>query len=194
MNNKGTIKLETKNLILRKGTIEDAKMIYENYGIDPLVSKYVVWNRHESIDDALNLMRKWEESYQDKNSYKWLVAEKETDEVIGSISAVKVDIKNKTIELGYCFGSKWWNKGYATETLKRVIKFFFEEENVETICARHLTDNKASGKVMLKSGMIFEGILRNRMIDKVTGKPMGLASYSIIKDDYFKDNGKQGYE
>lgn len=100
MNNKGTIKLETKNLILRKGTIEDAKMIYENYGIDPLVSKYVVWNRHESIDDALNLMRKWEESYQDKNSYKWLVAEKETNEVIGSISAVKVDIKNKTIELG----------------------------------------------------------------------------------------------
>lgn len=194
MNNKGTIKLETKNLILRKGTLEDARMIYENYGIDPLVSKYVVWNRHESIDDALNLMRKWEESYQDKNSYKWLVAEKETDEVIGSISAVKVDIKNKTIELGYCFGSKWWNKGYATETLKRVIKFFFEEENVETICARHLTDNKASGKVMLKSGMIFEGILRNRMIDKVTGKPMGLASYSIIKDDYFKDKGKQGYE
>ena len=107
-------------------------------------------------------------------------------EVIGSITAVKVDEVNKTVALGYCFGSKWWNKGYATETLKRVIKFFFEEVCVETIYANHLVDNIASGKVMQKAGMTFEGTLRNRMIDKITNKPMGLDTYSIIKEDYFK--------
>ena len=50
MNNIGT--LETERLILRKGTISDSKSIYENYGKDPLVSKYVVWNIHDSIDDT----------------------------------------------------------------------------------------------------------------------------------------------
>lgn len=106
--------------------------------------------------------------------------------IIGSITAVKVDCINKTIALGYCFGSNWWNKGYATECLKRVIKFFFEQVKVETIYANHLVANVASGKVMKKAGMIYEGTLRNRMIDKNTKKPMGLDTYSITKEDYFK--------
>ena len=186
MKNKGTVELETERLLLRKGSIKDSENIYNNYGKDPLVSKYVVWNMHKSVADAAALMEKWEESYDKLTSYKWLVIEKESNEVIGSITAVKVDELNKTVALGYCFGSKWWNNGYATETLKRVIKFFFEDICVETIYANHLTDNKASGKVMQKAGMIFEGTLRNRMTDKITNKPMGLDTYSIIKEDYFK--------
>ena len=186
MKNLGTLNLETERLILRKGTLNDAKQIYENYGRDPLVSKYVVWNTHKSIEDAIDLMKKWEESYEKLTSYKWVVIEKETNTIIGSITAVKVDEINNTIALGYCYGSNWWNKGYATETLKRVIKFFFEEVKVETIYANHLTSNIASGKVMKNAGMTFEGTLRNRMIDKVSNKPMGLESYSIIKEDYFK--------
>lgn len=185
MNNVGTINMETQRLILRKGTVADSESIYENYGKDPLVSKYVVWNKHKSVDDAINLMEKWELSYENNDSYKWLVVEKESNCVIGSITAVKVDNRNKTIELGYCFGSKWWNKGFATEVLKRVIKFFFEDVKVETIYANHLASNPASGRVMQKAGMKYEGTLRNRMIDKNTNTPTNLETYSIIKDDYF---------
>lgn len=76
MNNVGTIDLETERLLLRKGTINDAAEVYENYGKDPLVSKYVVWNKHNDINDAICLMKKWEESYSELTSYKWLVIEK----------------------------------------------------------------------------------------------------------------------
>lgn len=183
---KGTIKLETERLLLRKGTLNDARQIYENYGSDPLVSRYVVWDMHTSIKDAEDLMKKWEESYQSKSSYKWVVVEKSENIIIGSITAVKIDEINKTVAIGYSYGSKWWNKGYATEALKRVIKFFFEEVGVETIYANHLSKNIASGRVMEKAGMIFEGTLRNRMIDKVTKKPTSLENYSIIREDYKK--------
>lgn len=186
MNNLGTKKLESQRLLLRKGTIDDANQIFNNYGKDSIVSKYVVWNRHESVKDAEKLMRKWRESYENKDSYKWLVVEKETDKVIGSLTAVRVNNDNKTIEVGFCFGSKWWNKGFATECLKRVIKFFFEEVGVETVYANHLSDNLASGRVMQKAGMKHDGTLRNRMIDKNTNTPMNLEAYSIIKKDYFK--------
>lgn len=186
MTNKGTIKLETERLILRKGNVSDSAQIYENYGKDPLVSKYVVWNKHKSVDDARKMMEKWKESYESSMSYKWLVIEKKSNEVIGSITAVKVDDINNVVELGYCYGSKWWNMGYATEALKKVIKFFFEKIGVETIYANHLSANKASGRVMQKAGMIYEGTLRNRMIDKITNKPMGLDAYSITREDYFK--------
>lgn len=185
MNNVGTVNLETERLLLRKGTLNDAKAVYDNYGKDPMVSKYVLWNRHTSINDAINLMKKWEESYSDLSSYKWLVVEKESQKVIGSITAVKIDNVNKTVALGYCFGSEWWNKGYATECLKIVVKFFFEKVKIETIYANHLIDNVASGKVMKKVGMIYEGTLRNRIIDKNSGQPMSLDTYSITKEDYF---------
>lgn len=186
MQNKGSIKLETERLILRKGTLNDALKVYENYGKDPLVSKYVTWDKHKSVRDAEDFMKSWEESYGKLNSYKWLVIEKKSNEVIGSISAVRVDDLNGTVEIGYCYGSKWWDKGYGTEALKRVIKFFFEEVKVETVYAEHLSANVASGKVMKKAGMTWEGTLKNRIIDKVTNKPMGLESYSLIREDYFK--------
>lgn len=184
MKSKGTIKLETDRLILRKGKMNDAKQIFENYGKDPLVSRYVVWDRHTNVKDAENLMKKWEESYKNDNSYKWVVIEKNTNMLIGSITAVKVDEINKTVALGYCYGSKWWNNGYATEALKMVIKFFFEKVGVETIYANHLFQNVASGRVMEKAGMKFEGVSRNRMIDKITKKPISLKNYSIIREEY----------
>lgn len=187
MKNKGTITLESERLLLRKFKLEDADEVYKNYGSDPEVSKYVVWNQHKSIDDSLNFIKKCIDTYEDLNSYKWLVIEKNSNTIIGSISAVKVDEKNKVVAIGYCYGSKWWNKGYGTETLKRVIKFFFEEIGVETIYAEYLSANIASGKVMAKAGMKYEGVLRNRVIDKNTNKPMNLESYSIIRDEYFNN-------
>jgi len=186
MKNIGAKQLETERLILRRGTIEDAEEIYNNIGKDSLVSKYVLWNQYTSVDDGISFMKRWEESYENDNSYKWLIVLKKSNEIIGTITAVKADEKNKTVEIGYSLGSKWWNNGYTTEATKAVIKFFFETVGVETVYAGHLEVNMASGKVLLKSGMKKEGIMRNRIIDKATGKPMNLITYSIIKEEFFK--------
>ncbi len=187
MENIGTKRLETARLILRKGSLKDAEEIFNNYCTDSLVTKYVTWNVHKSIDDSLNYLKHWEESYKKDHSYKWLIEDKEISQVVGAIAAINVDVKNKTIEIGYCLGSNWWNKGYMTEAFKEVIKFLFEEVGVETIYAEHLAANSSSGKVMLKSGMKYEGSLRNRLIDKNTNKPTDLESYSIIREDYFNN-------
>lgn len=55
------------------------------------------------------------------------------------------------LRYGYCYGSKWWDKGYGTEALKRVIKFFFEEVKVETVYAEHYLQMLQCGKVMKKA-------------------------------------------
>lgn len=187
MENIGTKKLETERLILRKGSVNDAEEIFNNYCTDPLVTKYVTWDVHKSIDDSIKYLKHFEESYSKEHSYNWLIEDKGINQVVGAIAAIHVDVKNGTIEIGYCLGSKWWNKGYMTEVLKEVIQFLFEEVGVETIYAEHWADNPSSGKVMLKSGMKYEGSLRNRLIDKNTNKPTNLESYSIIKEDYFNN-------
>ena len=52
--------------------------------------------------------------------------------------------------------------------------------------AKHYENNLASGKVMLKSGMIYEATLRSRIIDKVTKERVGEVYYSITKDEYLR--------
>ena len=49
--------------------------------------------------------------------------------------------------------------------------------------AKHNSENVASGKVLLKAGMTKEATLRDRRINKVTGKRGNLVVYSIIKTE-----------
>ena len=70
----------------------------------------------------------------------------------------------------------------ATEILKAVINYL-KNEGFKTIYAEHLEINPALGKAMVKAGMTFEWVLRNRIIDKYTGKYDDLLSYSIVIDN-----------
>lgn len=177
--NQGTKYINTKRCKLRKFKIEDAQSFYNNVGSDEEVTKYVVWNKHSDINVTKRAILKWIENYQNDYVYYWAIELKESNEIIGSISCVNVDLKNKTCELGYVISSKFWNKGYATEIVDSVIKYLTIDEGYYTVYAQHLSLNPASGRVLEKCGMKYEGRLKNRMIDKNTGKYDDLLSYSI---------------
>ena len=89
-------------------------------------------------------------------------------------------------EIGYCYGENYWGKGYATEALKAVIKYLFEECEASVVYAEFMHNNPASGEVMKKSGMKYEGRLLKRIIDK-DGITNDLLSYSITSEEYFKN-------
>lgn len=179
LKNKKTQTINTERLVLRKFKIDDAQNFYDNVGNDEIIDKYVIWNRHKNVEETKELINKWMEDYKNDYIYRWVVEIKDTKEIIGSISCFKVDINNLTCEVGYAYGSKFWNQGYATESLIAVLKYL-KEEGFKTVYADHLKLNPASGKVMEKSGMEYEGTLRKRIIDKTTGKYDDLVYYSIF--------------
>ena len=181
LKNRGTELIETERLILRRFVPEDAKNFYDNVGSDFEVAKYVIWDVHKNIDVTKKLLEKWIASYDDPNKYKWAIELKENKEVVGSIDCVNLSVKYATCEVGYVLSSKYWNKGYMTETLKAVIGYLFEE-GFKTIYAEYMSLNPASGRVMEKAGMKYEGTLKRRIIDKVSGKYDDLLSYSIFNE------------
>ena len=185
MNLIGTKNLETDRLILRKVKKEDATYAYNNWCSSDKVSKYVIWDKHENMDVTKELYEMWESDYENLDTFRWIVELKDTHELIGTIDVCgKKYFKYDVCEIGYCYGEKFWNKGYGTEILKRVIKYLFEEVGFEVIYANHMSNNPASGKVMEKAGMKKEGIFRGRTIDK-DGIRNDLISYSINKEEYF---------
>ena len=186
MEHLGTKKLETKRLILRKFTLNDAQNMFNNWANDDEVTKYLVWPSHQNINVSINVLKEWIQKYeQDDLYYNWAIELKEINEVIGSIGSVNQSEDLKMVHIGYCIGKKWWNKGIVSEALNELIKFFFEEVGVNRIESRHDPNNQNSGKVMLKCGMNYEGHMKKA--DRNNQGIVDTIYYGIIADDYFRN-------
>ena len=149
----------------------DAPFIYKNWASDPLVCRYLTWDIHESIEATEKYVESKLDRYE-KGDYcfDWVVELKSTHEPIGDIEAVNVSKKDNLVEMGDCYGSSYWNKGYATEALKAFIDYMFSEVEVDKVIACHISTNPASGRVMEKAGMHLDASLKGYFIDKNTGK------------------------
>lgn len=180
---KGTNTIETERLILRKFKIEDAEGMYKNWATDKEVTKFLKWKIHENIEFTKKLMNNWIDAYENESTYNWVIEIKDEKQIVGNISAVKVNKSNLSCEIGYCISSKYWNKGITTEAMRAVIDYLFKEVGFNRIKALYDTNNPASGKVMAKSKMIYEGTFRQAGVrgDK---EFYDLAQYAILRDDY----------
>ena len=171
--------LETERLILRKFTIEDAQGMYNNWASNEKVIRFSTWVLHKDVNETKEVIKNWIKSYAE-GSYNWVVELKDTHEVIGRIW--EENNKHKTITLGYCYGSKYWNKGYGTEALRRIIEYLLNEQDFYLVTACHWSSNPASGKVMQKAGMKYDGTLRERRINQ-DGTRADMIYYSITKNE-----------
>ncbi len=187
MNLIGTKTIETDRLILRRLTVNDSQEAFDHWCSNPNVSRYTLWDVHKNSSVTKNLYSVWEKEYDLNDTFRWIVELKSTHELIGTIDvASKTFIKFGAVELGYCYGEDYWHKGYATEALKRVIRFLFDEVELDVLYADYMEKNPNSGKVMKKAGMTYEGFERGRVIDH-DGIRNDIHSYSITKEEYLKN-------
>ena len=182
MTHKGTCTLETKQLLLRRFTGNDAEAMFRNWANDPEVTKYLTWSPHGDIVETRRILKNWTESYEKSDFYCWAIVPKFPGEPIGSISVVHRDDKVNSVHIGYCIGKAWWHHGYTSEALSELIRFFFEEVGVNRIDSRHDIRNPHSGNVMKKAGMHYEGTMRKA--DRNNQGICDIATYAILADDY----------
>jgi len=80
--------------------------------------------------------------------------------LIGCIGLQLVARAHGRVSLGYWIAHEEWNRGYATEAARPVVAWAFAE-GWHRVEATHLTRNPASGRVMQKLGMRYEGRMRD---------------------------------
>lgn len=184
LTHKGTNTIETERLILRRFEIKDAEGMYKNWATDKEVSKFLSWKPHENVEFTRILLKDWTDAYSNDNVYNWVIEVKGESIIIGSIGAFKVNELNFSCEVGYCISSKYWNKGITTEAMRAVIDYLFKEVGFNRIVALYDTNNPASGKVMAKSNMKYEGTFRQAGVrgDK---EFYDLVQYAILREEYF---------
>jgi [ribosomal protein S5]-alanine N-acetyltransferase len=173
--------LETERLILRRLKTSDAQDMFE-FAMHRDVSKYVSWEPHESIERAEKFIKSTIEHYDNDESGELGMELKENGKLIGSMGFVKFNPQDLCGEIGYTLSRDYWGKGIMTEAVKCIIRFAFEEMKINRIEAVHFSENEASGRVMQKAGMSFEGLLRQRRFAK--GRYWDLKYYAILKSDW----------
>lgn len=178
MKDLGTKTIETERLILRRFTPSDAPGMFHGWASDANVTKHLSWNPHQNIEETQTLIDHWIQRYDDY-CYNWVVERKDTHELIGNISAISVSRRHHNCEIGYCYGSKYWNRGYATEALKAVINYMLDDCEMHVVEAKHHSTNPASGRVMEKAGMTKDAVLKERRYHAETDSYCDLVCYSI---------------
>lgn len=186
LNHKGTDVINTDRLILRKFKLDDAKDMYKNWSSDSEVTKFLSWCCHPDVDFTKALITIWVSEYLHEEKYHWAIELKECGEVIGDIAIFNLKEKHESCEVGYCLSKNYWNKGIMGEALSSVIDYLFRNIGFNRIVAMHNADNVASGKVMIKNNMKYEGTLREANKLKDSNRFYDLNIYSILKSEYIK--------
>lgn len=109
----GTQELETERLVLRRLSIDDSEMMYNNWASDRQVTQYLRWNAHRSWGETAETLNEWEKHYDDPAFYQWGITDKHTGVLFGTISlfpapALKMGWHLNTERLGDA-----WEVGYA---------------------------------------------------------------------------------
>lgn len=174
---KGVPTLETDRLILKAISNDDFEHI-SNHMNNKEVRKFFdkFWpTDNEGIEKFVNGAIQRNEKDQ---CAEWVIFLKLGKRFAGRIWFGGLLAWCNAVNVGYSLDHEYWGCGIASEALNRVIQFGFDEMSLRRIEAWHDSSNLASGKVMLKCGLISEGVLRER------GQNGNAEMYSILQSDY----------
>ncbi|OPA77409.1 GNAT family N-acetyltransferase [Paenibacillus selenitireducens] len=120
---------------------------------DELVRKFLGGTVMDDSIFRANFFDKFMQSNPD--SMNWAIRNKQNDEFIGMIHLDRHH-DGVHIEVSYQLLPVWWGKGYATEVLRRVITYAFEELKLSKVIAETQTANLASCRLLESVGMTLE--------------------------------------
>jgi len=173
--------LESENLIFREVNSQDVEDIFKIYS-DPEVAKYDWYYPITTKDEALFIINRYKREFENKEEITWGVARKDDKKILGYCCLGSFNDASRRSEIGYGFNRDEWNKGYATEAIKVLVKFGFDIMDFNRIEATVTLGNDASVRALNKANFLQEGIVRERSIMK--GKFEDDVILAIIKRDY----------
>ena len=173
--------LETRRLVLRQLRATDVDDIFE-YASDPEVSRYTLWDTHKTLDETRVFLSYIIEQHRRGEGMVWAVTQRGTGKMIGTCGFGSFKHPRSRAELGFALSRRFWNQGLTTEAVAAVLGFIFGELKLNRVEARCDVENLASARVLEKSGMKYEGILRQHA--GVQGKFRDLKLYSVLREEW----------
>ena len=164
---------KTERLIIKKISIDDVDMILK---IDRQeeTQKYLGGIKSKSRDERVAFIGKKLDKF-DKGLVGQLTVCLDDNTPIGLIG-ININEDDNTGEVSYIFDYDYCNKGYCTETCKKILDICFNKLNLNSIIVDTVDGNASSKRVLEKLGFTYQ--------DSFVKDSTTFHLYKIEKDEY----------
>lgn len=148
--------VRTPRLVLRRPRADDLEATFA-YASDPTITTYMGWPRHVLREETEAFLAHADTEWKQLGSGTYLICEPATGLVLGS-TGLHLATSYRAVT-GYILHRTAWGKGFATEACTAMVAIAraLGLARIEADC--HV-DHRASARVLEKSGLVHEGILR----------------------------------
>ncbi|MDY6781550.1 MAG: GNAT family N-acetyltransferase [Cyanobacteriota bacterium] len=154
--------LGSQRLILRPFSLADAPDVQRLAGDRDLAAMTGLIPHPYEDGMAEAWIRSHSDSFERGKGLNYAVVLRDRQWLCGAIG-FGINIANINAELGYWIGKPFWGQGYCTEAAQILLRYGFTSLKLHRIHASHFVKNPASGRVMQKIGMTYEGCLRQHV-------------------------------
>ncbi|MCS6291971.1 MAG: GNAT family N-acetyltransferase [Nitrospira sp.] len=174
--------LKTARLLLRPFQLSDAPDIQRLAGAKEIAAGTFLPHPYDS-GMAEQWIAEQERAYEGGTAVSFAITLADNATFIGSIGLDIVQI-HRHARLGYWLGIPYWNQGYGTEAVRAVLRYGFMQLNLHRIYSPHFQGNAASGRVLQKVGMTYEGRMREHYVR--FGRFVDLELYGMLKREFME--------
>jgi [ribosomal protein S5]-alanine N-acetyltransferase len=159
---KNIASMETDRLHLRRARPGDEISLFEEYCGNDASSKFLQRGIHASVDQTRRMLEKWCNNKWDDDSpeFAWVISHRKVDLAIGMLL---VAFQERTCEIHFGIGHRFWKRGLMTEAMKSVIYFLESIKCFDKIVAFCDVENFGAQGVLAKLGFKQDGLMKNRI-------------------------------
>ncbi len=172
-----------KNIRLRALEPSDAESFY-TWDMDSDMGRYLdrVWQ-----PVSLELQKRWTErdSAKQPGDEFFFVIENQAGEMVGSLSTHHCDPRSGVFSYGIAVKADFKRRGYASEAIRMVLRYFFEELRYQKVNVEIHSDNNASAKLHEALGFTLEGRLRRSIYSG--GQFLDSLLYGMTAEEFRKN-------
>jgi ribosomal-protein-alanine N-acetyltransferase len=173
--------LTTERLVLRELVLSDAPDVLVFRG-DPEVQKYndpVLQN----VEEVQTLIEELWAEYTAQEGIAWAVTLNSSDTVLGLFGFHDWNKYHRRAEIGYDLAHAYWGQGIGAEAVRAIVRFGFEQMNLNRIYAGTIADNYESVRLLEKIGFTREGTRRKHSWEE-DGTFHDSAMYGLLRHEY----------
>lgn len=173
--------LETKRLTIRPIQPDDKNEVFE-YRSDRETNQYQGWIP-ETLSDVVTFIENVSKEIDVPETwFQFIIIEKATQKIIGDLGIHFTGVENRQAEIGFTLSRHFQNKGYATEAVKRVIDFLFNDLGKHRIIASIDPANKNSVRLVERLGFRKEAHFVESLL--INGQWVDDLIYAMIEKDW----------
>ena len=182
---KAPVLIEGVRLRLRRSTVADAPWTFIAAS-DAELMRYMDWPAHRTEGDARAYLEGCAARWDAGAEFHWVIERKPGGEPIGAVACRP---HGHAVDFGYFLARAHWGQGLGSEAARLLVGWLQRQSDIVRIWATADTANLRSTAVLLKAGLVQEGVMRKATVrPNIGGAPRDTALFAWVRDDAVASN------